>query len=164
MRSILISILILATVAAALVQHGVDAARAQAEQHLFVTTAEGQVYGAVQAGVASFKGIPYAAPPIGDLRWRPPQPAPSRSELPLAGAYGPPCLQPSMPAHVPAKWDPVRRQGHAPTQESTALPGDIGSTSDPISPGSAVGPRQRRRAPFASSVSIWSPTPSPAGS
>src|ERR1700730_10097856 len=41
-------------------------------------------------------------------------------------------------AHVPAKWDPVRRQGPAPTQESTALPGDIGSPSDPISPGSAV--------------------------
>jgi para-nitrobenzyl esterase len=138
MRSILISILILATVAAALVQHGVDAARAQAEQHLFVTTAEGQVYGAVQAGVASFKGIPYAAPPIGDLRWRPPQPAASRSEILLASDYGPPCLQPSMPAHVPAKWDPVRRQGHAPTQESTALPGDIGSLSEPISPGSAV--------------------------
>jgi predicted ATPase len=35
-------------------------------------------------------------------------------------------------AHVPAKWDPVRRQGHAPTQESTALPGHIGSLSDPI--------------------------------
>ncbi len=42
-------------------------------------------------------------------------------------------------AHVPAKWNPVRRQGHAPTRESTALPGHIGSPSDPISPGSAVG-------------------------
>jgi hypothetical protein len=41
-------------------------------------------------------------------------------------------------AHVPAKWDPVRRQGHAPTRESTAFPGDIGSLGDPISPGNAV--------------------------
>jgi hypothetical protein len=49
-------------------------------------------------------------------------------------------------AHIPAKHslgldprvDPVRRQGHAPTRESTALPGDIGSLSEPISPGSAV--------------------------
>jgi para-nitrobenzyl esterase len=138
LNSILNSILILATVAAAVLQHGVDAAWAQAEQHLFVTTAEGQVYGLVQAGIASFKGIPYAAAPIGDLRWRPPQPAASRSEILLAGDYGPACLQPSMPAHVAAKWDPVGRQGHAPTQESTALPGDIGSLSDPISPGSAL--------------------------
>ena len=89
--------MILATVAASVLQQGVDAARAQAEQHLFVTTAEGQVYGPVQGGIASFKGIPYAAPPIGDLRWRPPQPAASRSEILLAGEYGPPCLQPSMP-------------------------------------------------------------------
>jgi para-nitrobenzyl esterase len=104
MRSILISILNsilnatlnLVMVAAAVLLHGVDAARAQAEQHLFVTTAQGQAYGLVQAGVASFKGIPYAAPPIGDLRWRPPQPAASRSEILLAGDYGPRCLQPSM--------------------------------------------------------------------
>jgi para-nitrobenzyl esterase len=96
LNSILNSTLNLAIVAAAVLLHGVDAARAQAEQHLFVTTAQGQVYGLVQAGVASFKGIPYAAPPIGDLRWRPPQPAASRSEILLAGDYGPPCLQPSM--------------------------------------------------------------------
>ena len=97
MRSILISGLILATVAGAVLQHGVDAARAQALQHLFVTTTEGQVYGPVQGGVASFKGIPYAAPPIGDLRWRPPQPAAPRSEILLASDYGPPCLQPPTP-------------------------------------------------------------------
>jgi O-antigen ligase len=35
-------------------------------------------------------------------------------------------------AHVPAKWDPVRRQGRAPTRESTALPVHMGSPSDPI--------------------------------
>jgi para-nitrobenzyl esterase len=97
MRAILTSILMLATVAAAVPGHGVEAARAQALQHLFVTTAQGQVYGPVQADIASFKGIPYAAPPIGDLRWRPPQPAASWSEILLAGDYGPPCLQPPMP-------------------------------------------------------------------
>src|SRR5947209_1434985 len=91
------SILMLVTIAVSMLQHGLDAARAQAEQHLFVTTAQGQVYGLVQAGVASFRGIPYAAPPIGDLRWRPPQPAVSRPEILLAREYGPPCLQPSMP-------------------------------------------------------------------
>jgi hypothetical protein len=36
------------------------------------------------------------------------------------------------PAHVPAKWNPVRRQGHAPNVESTAFPAHMGSPSDPI--------------------------------
>ncbi|MCI0420854.1 MAG: carboxylesterase family protein, partial [Acidobacteria bacterium] len=34
----------------------------------------GTVMGTINNGVASFKGIPFAAPPIGQLRWKPPQP------------------------------------------------------------------------------------------
>src|SRR5258708_37513044 len=40
--------------------------------------------------------------------------------------------------HVPAKWNPVRRQGHASTVESTAFSVDMGSRSDPISTENAV--------------------------
>src|SRR5438552_6381507 len=97
MRAMSKAILLLAMMAAWLRHLGVEPARAQAEQHLFVTTAQGQVYGLVQAGIAAFKGIPYAAPPIGELRWRPPQPATPRSDILQAFDYRPRCLQPPMP-------------------------------------------------------------------
>ncbi|TFV40610.1 esterase [Bradyrhizobium frederickii] len=68
-----------------------------AGQFPFALTREGQMLGAVEGEVASFKGLAYAAPPVGALRWRSPQPTPESSEMHTAYAYGAPCLQPALP-------------------------------------------------------------------
>jgi para-nitrobenzyl esterase len=51
-------------------------------------------------GEAVYKGIPFAAPPVGKLRWRPPQPPASWQGIRKADAFGPPCMQPAAPNHV----------------------------------------------------------------
>jgi para-nitrobenzyl esterase len=59
-----------------------------------VTTEYGRVVGVYSGGVAAFKGIPYAAPPLGRLRWRAPRPPePWDGELD-ASRYGPIAPQP----------------------------------------------------------------------
>ena len=51
-------------------------------------------YAEPRAGVVVFKGIPYARPPIGALRWRPPAPAERWAGVRQATAFGHSCLQP----------------------------------------------------------------------
>jgi para-nitrobenzyl esterase len=46
-----------------------------------------------QTGLNEFKGIPYAAPPIGPLRWKPPQPATAWTGVRKADHFGPRCMQ-----------------------------------------------------------------------
>ena len=58
-----------------------------------VTIHDGALKGVVSGDVVSFKGIPFAAPPVGDLRWRAPQPAAAWSGVRSAETYGPACLQ-----------------------------------------------------------------------
>ncbi len=44
--------------------------------------------------VVAFRGIPYAAPPVGELRWKPPQPVTPWTGVRFARAFGPSCPQP----------------------------------------------------------------------
>ena len=47
----------------------------------------------VGGGVRVYKGIPYAAPPLGRLRWRPPEPVPAWTGVRPSNAFGPNSLQ-----------------------------------------------------------------------
>jgi para-nitrobenzyl esterase len=92
-----------------------------------VTIETGKLRGAAADGLVSFKGIPYAAPPIGNLRWRPPQPAARWSGMHEASAYGHDCMQLPFPSDAaplgttPAEdclvlnvWAPEHRTGKLP--------------------------------------------------
>ena len=58
-------------------------------------TESGKLQGTVHSDhtVRIFKGIPFAAPPVGDLRWKAPQPAPKWTGVRLADKFGSACLQ-----------------------------------------------------------------------
>ena len=59
-----------------------------------IATPQGPVRGEVESGsIHVFKGIPYAAPPVGDFRFRAPRPAPTWSEPLDATAFSPMCMQ-----------------------------------------------------------------------
>jgi para-nitrobenzyl esterase len=64
------------------------------ESGLVVATAGGAVRGQAAAAGKEFLGIPYAAPPVGVLRWQPPRPAAPWHGTRAATAYGPHCPQP----------------------------------------------------------------------
>jgi para-nitrobenzyl esterase len=58
-----------------------------------VRTAEGPVQGRVRNGINEFLGIPFAAPPVGALRWQPPQPRPGWTQTLIATKFGNTCPQ-----------------------------------------------------------------------
>jgi len=67
-----------------------------------VKTSDGQLSGVtLESGVRAFKGIPFAAPPIGSLRWKEPQPPERWKGVRKADAFGNVCVQPSQPKRVP---------------------------------------------------------------
>lgn len=67
---------------------------AQSDNMARVKTAQGTVEGITEkSGIRSFKGIPFAAPPVGELRWQPPQPAKPWSGVRKADKFGAQAMQ-----------------------------------------------------------------------
>ncbi|MGV0794537.1 carboxylesterase/lipase family protein [Mycolicibacterium sp. XJ1819] len=60
-------------------------------------TTSGRVRGVARNGVAVFRGVPYAAPPIADLRFCPPQPVAPWTEVRDATQQAAACPQPGLP-------------------------------------------------------------------
>jgi para-nitrobenzyl esterase len=68
-----------------------------------VVTKSGALSGVHEGGISVYKGVPFAAPPLGDLRWRPPLPVAPWTGTRKADAFAPACMQVgvSMPGETP---------------------------------------------------------------
>jgi para-nitrobenzyl esterase len=81
----------------------------------------GLLQGTVEDGLRVYRGIPFAAAPVGDLRWRPPQPAPKWEGVRAADQFGRACTQTNAAiANLPAPsedclylnvWTPAKSAG-----------------------------------------------------
>ena len=111
-----------------------------------VITTTGPVTGTGDGAVFAWKGIPYAAPPIGDLRWRPPQPAACWTEERMTTSFGPQCPQRDDDGNPVGDEDCLTVNVWAPTAASDAPVlffihggGNTGGTaSDPLYDGAAL--------------------------
>ena len=71
-----------------------------------VSTKSGKLEGNFENGIYVFKGVPYAAPPVGDLRWMPPRPVKPWQGIRNAQKFGPIAPQNLMPAMGPVALAP----------------------------------------------------------
>ncbi len=67
--------------------------RGNAQNPVPVKVEEGSIQGTSEDGLMVYKGIPFAAPPVGDLRWRAPQPAAKWTGVRQADKYAPGPIQ-----------------------------------------------------------------------
>ena len=84
------------TLAAALLASSTLAQAETGETRARIDT--GRLQGRESGGVVAFKGIPFAAPPVGPLRWRAPQPAAAWRGERDASRYANDCMQQPFPS------------------------------------------------------------------
>ena len=87
----------------------------------------GRLQGTTEYNMLAFKNIPYAAPPVGDLRWRPPQPALAWQGVRDASEFGSACPQPlienlTSSLGLPGSEDCLKLNVYAPKQAGQKLP------------------------------------------
>ena len=100
-----------------------------------VTVDTGVLRGVAEADVRTFKGIPYAAAPVGELRWRAPQPAAAWKGVRAATQFGAACLQPKSHPPLPAPnpvIPPVERMSEDCLTLNVWTPGATGGEKLPV--------------------------------
>lgn len=85
---------------------------ADSADHRTITVTGGQIRGVVKDGIASFKGIPFAAPPVGEWRWKSPQAVKAWEGVREANRFGPAPMQAPLLAAA---------QGSAPSEDCLYL-------------------------------------------
>jgi len=105
LRATLVAAPIMVVTAAVLgssISQGADAQATPCASNTTVQTTTGPVCGTVTNGDTVWLGIPYAAPPVGKLRWTPPQPHASWNATLAATSFGSMCQS---PRNVPSSED-----------------------------------------------------------
>jgi para-nitrobenzyl esterase len=92
-----------------LILHGADRIEAQSgtTRDPIVKAHAGALQGKMEGDLRVFKGIPFALPPVGSARWKPPIPMPRWDGVKQAVDFGPICFQPHSPTPGIYSWTPL---------------------------------------------------------
>src|ERR1700761_2810784 len=96
MHAVTVAVMLSGVAAFGQAQRAVDSPAASAPataNSVIVKVAQGEVQGVSSDGIAIYKGLPFAAPPIGDLRWRAPKAPAKWTGVRAATAFSATCAQ-----------------------------------------------------------------------